>query len=151
MELLPIQERLEDNAEFLTRPECAASLEMTVKYIASLGYHPPWIGYYASQHGELVGTAAFKGRPGSGRVEIAYGTFDDHQGKGVGGAICTALVKLSLDTDPSVVITARTLPEENHSTRILRKNGFVLEGVVMDDDDGEVWEWVRKGSIVNGR
>jgi hypothetical protein len=40
---------------------------------------------------------------------------------------------------------ARTLPEENYSTKILRKNGFEWQGIVVDDDDGDVWEWEFKG------
>jgi hypothetical protein len=32
-------------------------------------------------------------------------------------------------------------PEENASTRILRRHGFDLEGTVIDAEDGEVWRW----------
>ena len=85
--------------------------------------------------------AGFKGRPVDGRVEIAYGTFPSFQHKGIGAMICRELVMLTLRTDPTVKITARTLMEENHSTKILRKNGFLWQGVVVDPDDGEVWEW----------
>jgi hypothetical protein len=45
------------------------------------------------------------------------------------------------------VITARTLPEENHSTKILRKNSFTFVGSVMDPEDGEVWEWMYNGEL----
>jgi [ribosomal protein S5]-alanine N-acetyltransferase len=41
---------------------------------------------------------------------------------------------------------ARTLMEENYSTRILRKNGFECLGIVNDPDDGDVWEWEYKAS-----
>jgi RimJ/RimL family protein N-acetyltransferase len=76
-----------------------------------------------------------------GRVEIAYGTFPAFQHQGIGARICKELVSLARRTDPEVKITARTLMEENHSTKILRKNGFVWRGVVLDPDDGDVWEW----------
>jgi hypothetical protein len=36
------------------------------------------------------------------------------------------------------------LPEENASTSILKKNGFVMLGTVWDDEDGNVWEWGYK-------
>ncbi len=114
---------------------------MSVLYYARIGYSIPWIGYYASLDGSLVGTAGFKGRPVDGKVEIAYGTFPSFQKMGVGAAMCKQLVQLARATDPSIKIMARTLMEENYSTRILRKNGFVLQGVVVDADDGEVWEW----------
>ncbi len=34
--------------------------------------------------------------------------------------------------------------EENHSAKILRKNGFELMGLIWDEEDGDVWEWVYK-------
>ncbi len=42
---------------------------------------------------------------------------------------------------PNVCVTAQTLPEENASTRVLRKLGFVLKGSVIDPGEGTVWEW----------
>lgn len=141
VELLPIKERLEDNLEFLVHPDCRESLEMSVKFMASVGYHRPWICYYASLNNQLVGSAAFKGKPKNNVVEIAYGVFAQFQHRGIGAKICKRLVDLSLQTDPSVIITARTLREENYSVRILRKNKFKFVGTVIDPDDGEVWEW----------
>ena len=44
-------------------------------------------------------------------------------------------------TAPGVSITAQTFPEDNASTRILRKLGFVLKGSVIDPEEGTVWEW----------
>jgi hypothetical protein len=35
--------------------------------------YPPWICYYVEE-GELIGSAAFKGRPINNTVEISYGT-----------------------------------------------------------------------------
>jgi len=141
MELLPIKERLEDNHEFLVNPHCQESLEASVKFMASVGYHPPWICYYACLNNQLVGSAAFKGKPKSNVVEIAYAVFAQFQHQGMGDKICRRLVDLSLQTDPSVIITARTLREENYSVKILRKNNFRFVGTVTDPDDGEVWEW----------
>jgi ribosomal-protein-alanine N-acetyltransferase len=145
IELRPIKERISDNAEFLKIPECEESLSMSIQFYARVGYSLPWIGYYATRDGAIVGSAAFKGRPMHGRVEIAYGTFPDHRKKGIGAEICRLLVQLAIETDPSVTITARTLPEENYSTSILRKNNFLNRGVVTDPDDGEVWEWEYAG------
>ena len=141
MELVPIQRRLEDNEAFLTHPACSDSLDLSVKYFANIGYYPPWIGYYVRVNDQFVGSAAFKGKPKNGKVEIAYGTFTPFQRQGIGAHICRQLVQLALKTDPHVRITARTLPEENFSTKILRKNDFKCLGAVMDEDDGEVWEW----------
>lgn len=114
---------------------------MSVTYFYKVGYLPPWIGYYVRADNQYVGAAGFKGRPRNGKVEIAYSTFPAHQNKGIGTAICRQLVMLAMETDPAVIITARTLPEESFSTKILQKNSFSRIGTVMDEDDGDVWEW----------
>ncbi|MCD6013123.1 MAG: family N-acetyltransferase [Flavipsychrobacter sp.] len=141
MILLPIKQKLEDNPQFTSHPDCQESIYKSVEFYENIGYHIPWIGYYASSNDQLVGTAGFKGKPVNGRVEIAYGTFPAHRHKGIGAEICRQLVMLARATNPSITIFARTLPEENHSTSILKKNGFLYKGVVYDPEDGEVWEW----------
>ena len=144
MNLLPIKRTLEENETFAKNPLCTETLGMCVEFYKRVGFNPPWICYYAEENGELVGSAAFKGRPVNNTVEISYGTMENHRQKGVATRICKQLVELSLATDPSVRITARTLPEKNYSTRILEKNNFVLLGFVTDPEDGEVWEWEYK-------
>jgi [ribosomal protein S5]-alanine N-acetyltransferase len=145
MKLLPIKKELEENKEFTSDPLWQESLSMTIEFFKKIGYAPPWIGYFVEQDGQLVGNAAFKGRPVNGQVEIAYGTMEQYRNQGIGRQICKELVELSLKTDASVRITARTLPENNFSTRILKKNNFAFTGMVDDPEDGEVWEWEYKG------
>jgi ribosomal-protein-alanine N-acetyltransferase len=144
MELLPIEERLESNEPFINDPLCRESLYATIDFYKKIGFVPPWIGYYAKENNELVGCAGFKGQPVNGMIEIAYGAFEQYRKQGVGTKICKLLVGLALKADPAVKITARTLPENNFSTRILEKNNFTLAGTVNDPDDGEVWEWIFK-------
>jgi RimJ/RimL family protein N-acetyltransferase len=145
MELLPIACDLAGNKRFTGHPACQDSIYLSVDYYKIVGFESPWICYYASIGGELVGSAGFKGKPVDGKVEIAYATFPEFRGKGIGSQICGKLVALALQADPDVSVTARTLPEENHSTRILKKNNFVFAGTVHDKDDGDVWEWVYAG------
>ena len=142
MDLIAIQEHIEDNKEFIDNPLCQEGIYMTIDFFKRVGYKEPWIGYIAMQNGDVVGSGAFKGPPKNGIVEIAYGTFEPFRQKGIGTEICKLLVELSLKTDPSVTITARTLPQNNFSTRILQKNGFIFSGRVNDPEDGDVWEWV---------
>ncbi len=117
---------------------------MVIDFYNRAGFVPPWIGYYARLNDEFVGSAGFKGKPKDKKVEIAYGTFRKYEGKGIGTEMCRQLVLLAIRTDPHIRITARTLPEENASTSILKKNGFILLGTVWDDEDGNVWEWEYK-------
>ena len=141
IELVPIRESIEENGEFISNPLCRDSLHQTIDFYKTVGFSPPWIGYYAMRENQLVGCAGFKGRPIDGKVEIAYATFEMYQRQGIGAEMCKLLVNLSLKRDPGVRITARTLPEKNFSTQILEKNGFTCMGTVNDVDDGEVWEW----------
>ena len=141
MQLIPIKEHLEENPDFASHPDCQESIYMCIDFYKKVGYTPPWICYYVQLDNNLVAAAAFKGKPINSKVEIAYGTFPQYQKQGIGTQIAKMLIDLSLQTDPSVRITAQTLKEENYSVRILRKNNFKLIGTAMDDDEGEVWEW----------
>ncbi|MFB9841528.1 GNAT family N-acetyltransferase [Mucilaginibacter ginsenosidivorans] len=141
MNLLPIKEHLHENTEFIGHPDCKDSLGMCIDFYQRVGFNPPWICYYVQIDDQLVAAAAFKGKPVENKVEIAYGTFSAHQNKGIGTKIAETLVRLALEADPLIRVTAQTLMEENYSTKILRKNNFVIIGKAMDDDEGEVWEW----------
>jgi [ribosomal protein S5]-alanine N-acetyltransferase len=143
MELIPIYDNLEANQAFANNPLYKETIQAMIGFYQKVGFHPPWIGYYVKRDNHIVGSAGFKGPPIHGRVEIAYGTMDEYQHQGIGTAICKELVDLSLRTDPSIIITARTFSENNYSTRVLINNNFVCQGTVQDPEDGEVWEWVR--------
>ncbi len=147
MELIPINQQPEENEMFIKNHLCSDTIYVCIEFYKKAGFEKPWICYYVQQDGELIGSAAFKGRPVNGTVEIAYGVFEQHQQRGIGTAICRMLVELSLSTDPSVKITARTMPVENFSARLLKKNNFVFAGTVNDPEDGEVWEWVYESEI----
>lgn len=142
MLLLPIDVDETKNAKFRDNQECVKVLNVYPDYYKKVGYNKPWIGYFATvdEH-EMIGCGGFKGKPKDGRVEIAYGTFKKYEGRGIGTEICRQLVLLSLQTDPAIRITARTLKENNASTQILKHNGFEFAGVVFDEEDGDVWEW----------
>lgn len=142
MKLIPVKQYLHENKEFTDHPDCQETIFSCIDFYKRVGFNLPWICYYVQLNEQFVGAAAFKGKPAYGKVEIAYGTFPQYQHQGIGAKIARALIQLSLKTDPSVMITARTLPEENFSARILRKNNFKLSGTVADPEDGNVWEWV---------
>lgn len=145
LELIPIHATLEENTFFTHFANSHEILQMTVEYYQRIGYTPPWIGYFAMQDGVIVGSAGIKGKPVNNKIEIAYGTFPDYQLQGIGTGICRKLVEIAQNTDPNLIITARTLPENNASTRILQKNNFQLLGTIIDDEDGAVYEWQYMG------
>jgi RimJ/RimL family protein N-acetyltransferase len=120
---------------------CQMVFAMQQEYYLKVGYSTPWIGYFAVENGQYIGTCAFKSKPEDNRVEIAYFTFPEHEGKGFATQMCSELITITRKHDKSVLVCARTLPQASASTKILDKNGFTLTGTVIDPDDGEVWEW----------
>jgi len=121
----------------LTYEVCAA----TASHYGKVGFEPPWLGYLALLDERIVGVCGFKSPPTSGEVEIAYFTFPAFEGRGIATVMARELVALARAAEPGIVVTARTRPQRNASTRILEKLGFVNRGTVDDPEDGEVWDW----------
>jgi len=116
-------------------------VEATVDHYRKVGFVPPWISYVAVMEGVPVGACGYKSAPVDGRVEIAYGTFAGHEGRGIATAMAKELVRMARHQDGHLTVFAQTLPEENASTSILKKLGFKLTGSVDHPEDGTVWEW----------
>lgn len=115
--------------------------------LAIMGAAPrpaPWADWWAlGDDGAIMGLCGFKAAPdAAGAVEIAYGSFPRCEGRGVATAMAAGLVAIAAANGARTVI-AHTLTAENASTIVLRRNGFVAAGTVIDPDDGEVWRWVR--------
>ena len=105
---------------------------------------PPWCLYTARSNGRVVGLGAFKSHPDkAGDVEISYLTLAAERSRGVANDVCAQLVLIALANDASTVI-AHTLPQDNASTEVLRRQGFALIGEVHDPEDGLVWRWSRE-------
>lgn len=90
----------------------------------------------------LVGSCGYKGEPDAeGCVEIGYEVKASHRGKGLATEAARGLVEHAFTFPEVVQVLAHTMPEENHSTRILEKLGFQRTGEVHDPTDGLVWRW----------
>ncbi len=118
----------------------------TVGMYSRVGWKPPWIAYFAFEGGECVGTCAFTRAPKDGVVEIAYFTLPGHEGRGVATRMAERLVSMARKSAPEVTVTAHTLPQENASTRILRKTGFAFAGPKVHAEDGLIWVWRYDGT-----
>ncbi|MGQ0552702.1 MAG: GNAT family N-acetyltransferase [Planctomycetota bacterium] len=134
-----------------------AAARQSLEHSARTGTMSPWIGYLAAcaATGRVVGLCGFKGKPNPGvpaqldepsavvrAAEIAYQTFAAHERRGYATAMARALVTIACRHGLPAVI-AHTLPEENASTRALRRNAFVLQGELHDPEDGRIWRWMR--------
>jgi ribosomal-protein-alanine N-acetyltransferase len=125
-----------------------SAIQSTVQLYTRVGWALPWIGYLAIEQDACVGTCAFTSAPKGGVVEIAYFTFPGYERKGVATRMAAFLVSLAKERAPEIVVTAHTLPEENVSTLVLRKLGFVFSGPKFHEQDGHIWVWRYQGPIV---
>lgn len=142
MLLIPVPESGNSADPILCTPECVEILNVYKSYYPKTGYDFPWIGYFILHDGQAVGTCGFTRRPFNNRVEIAYYTFPAHEGNGIATWACKELTRIAKEHKPEVLVTAKTAPEENASTAILRKNGFRQNGIVQDDEIGSAWLWI---------
>jgi len=107
-----------------------------------LGYMPPWVSYIALYSDFPVGSGAFVGPPVGNRVEIAYFTVPEHERRGFATLTAQGLVAIARECQPNVEIFAKTAPESNASTAILKNIGFELIGTTIDHEIGEAWAWL---------
>jgi [ribosomal protein S5]-alanine N-acetyltransferase len=144
MEIKPIAMNIDKSEEMYSSEDCQMLLKMYEEYYPTIGYHSPWIGYFIIKENQIVGCCGFKGQPNDGKVEISYWTFQAFEKQGVASFSCRELVSIAQQFDPTVIITATTLPEHNASTKILQNNGFEFTEIVQDDEIGDAWLWVLK-------
>jgi ribosomal-protein-alanine N-acetyltransferase len=125
-----------------------SAIHSTVQLYSRVGWIVPWIGYLAIEQDAFVGTCAFTSAPKGGVVEIAYVTFPGYERTGVATRMAAFLVSLAKERAPEIVVTAHTLPEENISTLVLRKLGFVFSRARDHEQDGPIWVWRYEGPVV---
>lgn len=142
MELKIIYPDEDVSKQLYASDDCIRLIESMNTFYSKHGFNPPWAGYFVIDNEKVVGTGGFAGIPEDGKVEIAYWTFKAYEGNGVSSFTCQQLILIARDADPTLTITAKTAPEENISTRILRKNGFTFSEVVQDEDIGDAWLWI---------
>jgi RimJ/RimL family protein N-acetyltransferase len=114
----------------------------------------PWIHGFAVVHPEsrsVIGSAAFRGPPDDGAVEISYGIVPAFQGRGYATEAAEALVGFASSSPDVRLLVAHTAPTANASTRVLTKCGFVHAGEVVDPEDGLVWRWERGAQRATSR
>lgn len=122
-------------------PDILDICHATAAHYAHIGYEPPWIGYVALEGERAVGSGALIAHRAERRVELAYFTLAALEGRGYATRTAIELIRVARAADPEAALFAKTAPEENASTKILRRLGFEHAGIVRDDDIGEAWAW----------
>lgn len=140
LEPIPFQE--DPTKEIYASEDCQNLLQMWAEYYPKIGFNLPWVGYFVKQGELIIGCCAFTGQPVENKIEISYWTFKAFEGLGVASFACKTLISIAKATDSKLLITAKTAPENNASTRILEKNGFAFSKIVQDHEIGDAWEWI---------
>ena len=134
--LSPCQDEVE-----LSDPAVTGIFAPEMAKISAQAHNPPWCGYIGRCDGVPMGFGGFKSAPSaSDEVEIGYLTFPRYEGQGVATAIAAEMVAIA-KREQVAVVSAHTLAEENASTGVLRRNGFIRDGESHDPDEGTVWRW----------
>ncbi len=129
------------NNEIYANDFCKMIFESYPSYYYKMGYNPPWIGYFVMRDDTVVGVGGFISEPKEGRIEIAYGTRKEFEGQGIASFTCGQLIAIAKANNPTVIITAKTAPQNNASTTVLQRNGFVFTQIIQDDGIGDAWLW----------
>ena len=141
MELKAIELNVDKSKQIYSSDDCQMLLKTYDEYYQIIGYNLPWVGYFVIKENQIVGSCGFTGQPKDGKVEIAYWTFKEYERQGISSFSCRELIQISELADPAIIITAKTAPEHNASTKILQNNGFTFTGIVQDHEIGDAWLW----------
>ena len=144
MELRVIELNIDKSEAIYNSANCQMLLKTYDEYYQIIGYNLPWVGYFVIKEDKIVGSCGFTGQPKEGKVEIAYWTFEEYEGQGIASFSCKELVRISQHTDPMIIVTAKTAPAYNASTKILQNNGFKFTGIVQDHEIGDAWLWTLR-------
>ncbi len=132
----------EGAAEFFGGPDVSESFEARVRVADKTD---PWRDGFGVLHvdeNRVIGLATFNGPPDrDAAVEISYAIAPDYVGRGYATAAARLLIAYAKESGHVNSVRARTLPEENASSRILRKCGFQMKGEITDPEDGLIWQW----------
>jgi len=107
----------------------------------------PWrdgFGIVQLKEQRLIGLCSFVGPPDAeGVAEIAYFIAPDFEGQGFATEAAKLLATHARASGQMQRLRAHTLPEENASTRVLKKCGFEYCTELVDPVDGRIWRWER--------
>ena len=127
MELIlePININEDKSKEIYSSEDCQLILKLWDEHYPKVGYNFPWVGYFVKRYDQIVGACGFIGPPINNRVEVGYGIFKEFEGQGIATLACRELISIARNTIPNIIITAKTEPKNNASTKILQRNRFV--------------------------
>lgn len=106
-----------------------------------------WWTYFPihKQDNTLLGSGGYKGKPTiDGTVELGYEIAPIYRNRGLATEMTKGLIENAFMDKRVKLIIAHTLGQENASTKVLQKCGFVKTEEINDPDDGQIWKWELK-------
>jgi len=103
-----------------------------------------WWTYFPihQQDNKLIGSGGYKGGPTlDGTVEIGYEIMPEYRNRGLATEMTEGLVQNAFNDERVNRIVAHTLGQENASTMVLKKCGFVKTEELNEPDEGVIWKW----------
>lgn len=103
-----------------------------------------WWTYFPihKQENKLIGSGGYKGKPApDGSVELGYEIASDYRNRGFATEMTNGLIENAFEDKRVKTIVAHTLGQDNASTRVLEKCGFIKIAELNDPDDGLIWRW----------
>jgi RimJ/RimL family protein N-acetyltransferase len=107
MKLIPIPVHPDRSDQRFQHPDCQQILDTYTDYYPIIGFNPPWIGYFIVRDDVVVGYCGFLGQPVGGQVEITYATFAPYEKQDIASFVCEALLAMTQQADPSLVVTGK--------------------------------------------
>ena len=124
-------------------PEALAPLRDSLTRPSGTGSWGPLL-FVLDNPRTLVGLGGFYGPPSTeGVVEIGYAIAPAFQNQCWATEAVRLMIGAATARPEVVAVDATTLAEENASTAVLGKHGFVRIGERNDPEDGPVWQWRR--------
>lgn len=121
-------------------------IRATIAKIEEFPDEPFWRPWYVRCRGGVYcATAGFKGPPVDGMLELGYSVVPSHHRRGIATEIVQLLISWASRQFQVSRFCAHTLAGDPASSGVLRKNGFVSAGTVIDPEDGAIERFERKG------
>ncbi len=105
--------------------------------------NPDWLGFWVIFEDQVIGSGGYKKAPEAGMVEIGYGIHEPFWGRGAATGLCEILTKHAFRLGVDCV-RAHTLADGFASQKVLSRNGFAMQGEVIEPEDGLVLRWERR-------
>lgn len=130
-------------------PEFPEAIPFTIDRLTTHPEEGEWWMHYFFVNDLLVGSGGFVGRPRHSAVEIGYEIAPGFRRRHYGTGAAAALTRKAFATGEVNNVLAHTLPQDNPSTMVLERLGFLNEGEVKDPHQGIIWRWrVAKSEFV---